>query len=352
MLLTIAIPTYNRVELLKRCLESLATQIMCLPPMFQGKVDLYVSDNCSNDGSKDFLLDFEIRFRSIRVVFNKENRGPDWNIANCYDIATGDYVLVLGDDDVLVEGALEWILLRISNGEYGLLFLKPYSGNNFINPPPNLLARDLVANSDDIILKLSDRLTFISSLVVRKDCFDRASRYLGTHLPQTYVAMEVLNKVQKHIISGRYFVFATRNNGGVVIDGIRNPPPPFGEVFIKNIFNAFGQYKNYSSLRDSLVRKIFFYYFLYEISRREEKGGVMLKTKTACDEIMGQEFFYQLVRPLMFSPHRLIRFHLLQLLSLIFRVLRGELLKFLNFWLRTHFSHARKQKFTRKKGKS
>lgn len=335
MRLTIAIPTFNRIEFLKRCLRSLASQINRLPRESQQEIDLYVSDNFSSDGTIEFLLDFQNEFESLRLNFGEKNQGPDWNIANCYDKALGDYVLVLGDDDLLIDGAIEWILNTTSKNDYGLLFLKAYSGEYFIAPPPSLLSRDLVVDSDNSILTLSDRLTFISSLVLKKNCFIQASRYLGTHLPQTYVSMEVFNKIDKHILSGKYFVFATRNNGGVVIDGVKTPPPPFGEVFILNIFNAFERYQNYLSIKKSLARKIFFYYFLYEISRRNEEGAVLSKTKGACDQIMGSELSYKFLRPLMFSQLKIVRHHVLQVLSLVLRVFRGEFLKFLNYWWQT-----------------
>ena len=103
-LLTIAIPTFNRADRLKRCLEA------CLEQTAGKSVELLVSDNASEDATQAFMTEFCKKNLAVSYVRNPENIGPDRNFLNCYNCAKGEYVLLLGDDDVLLPGAVDAIL--------------------------------------------------------------------------------------------------------------------------------------------------------------------------------------------------------------------------------------------------
>ena len=57
IMLTIAIPTYNRVTKLRRLLKIIENQLEVFSESSQVKV--IVSNNCSNDETKEFLDRFE-----------------------------------------------------------------------------------------------------------------------------------------------------------------------------------------------------------------------------------------------------------------------------------------------------
>ena len=97
-LLTIAIPTYNRKNMLKRALDSIVNQL-------NPRVEILVSDNASNDGTDDMMAE---SYPMIRYIRNKTNMGSDKNFLQCYRKAKGKYVILLGSDDRLADGAIDY----------------------------------------------------------------------------------------------------------------------------------------------------------------------------------------------------------------------------------------------------
>ena len=103
MLLTIAIPTYNRIDLLKRCLESIRNQI----GSDDSWVEVLVVDNDSPDGTYLFLE--SIKTPVLRIIKNSVNIGAENNILKVTSEAKGKYVFWLSDDDVLLDGVIEYL---------------------------------------------------------------------------------------------------------------------------------------------------------------------------------------------------------------------------------------------------
>ena len=102
--LTIAIPTYNRLEKLKICLKRLMEQKKI------EQIEIIVSDNDSTDGTGEYMTELVKKAENIHYYRNTENVGPDKNFLNCFDKAVGEYVLLLGDDDFLLPMAVEHLL--------------------------------------------------------------------------------------------------------------------------------------------------------------------------------------------------------------------------------------------------
>src|SRR5881227_721237 len=104
-LLTLAIPTYNRSGCLRRLLEMLAPQLAG-----QNCVELLISDNASTDDTPAILESICRAGLKFRLIRNDVNIGPDGNFEQCFTQATGKYVWIFGDDDVIVPDGLSIIL--------------------------------------------------------------------------------------------------------------------------------------------------------------------------------------------------------------------------------------------------
>lgn len=85
--LTIAIPTYNRLEKLKICLKRLMEQKKI------EQIEIIVSDNASTDGTGEYMTELVKKAENIHYYRNTENVGPDKNFLNCFEKAVGEYVL-------------------------------------------------------------------------------------------------------------------------------------------------------------------------------------------------------------------------------------------------------------------
>jgi len=93
--ISIVIPTYNRVELLKLSLES---ALMQDDPL----LDIVVLDNHSDDGTQDFMR--EQSDPRISYVRNDSNIGLFRNFQKAIHAARGKFITLLQDDDVLQPG--------------------------------------------------------------------------------------------------------------------------------------------------------------------------------------------------------------------------------------------------------
>jgi abequosyltransferase len=123
-LLTLAIPTYNRELYLMELLETLLPQFSLLPP---GIAELLISDNCSEDLTGGMVATFQDRGLPCRYIRNETNIGADGNFLQCLNLARGQYVWVIGDDDLLVPKALSRILSLLNQGEYDLVYLSSFA---------------------------------------------------------------------------------------------------------------------------------------------------------------------------------------------------------------------------------
>lgn len=106
-ILTIAIPTYNRLDLLKNCLNSVLTQMN----QTETDVEVLCIDNNSPDDTAKYLND--VTHPSFRYFSNQTNIGVERNILRVTSEARGDYIFWLSDDDLLLPGSIDYLKLLL-----------------------------------------------------------------------------------------------------------------------------------------------------------------------------------------------------------------------------------------------
>lgn len=95
-ILSICIPTYNRLRYLRELLGCLLPQLDDLPV---GTVSLFVRSNSSTDGTNEYCRAINRSYFAFDV--NERNIGGDRNIFTCCREADGEWVWLLGDDELL-----------------------------------------------------------------------------------------------------------------------------------------------------------------------------------------------------------------------------------------------------------
>jgi len=151
-LLTIAIPTYNRAELLDKQLTWLARAIKG----FESECEILVSDNCSSDHTQAIIQKWQTELSNITFKSHKqpENIGVLKNVTYCLTTAETEYVWTIGDDDPIQDRAVAYVINKIKqHQDLGLLFLN-FSGRNKITglpvfPPTIIGNRWFDADSED-----------------------------------------------------------------------------------------------------------------------------------------------------------------------------------------------------------
>jgi glycosyltransferase involved in cell wall biosynthesis len=103
--ISICIPTYNRADCLVNCLNSIILNNRKEDIDYQ----VCVSDNCSTDHTLKVVRDAEDRL-NIKYFAFPENVGRVKNYLNVVEMADGDFIWLLGDDDLLLPNALSAIV--------------------------------------------------------------------------------------------------------------------------------------------------------------------------------------------------------------------------------------------------
>jgi abequosyltransferase len=127
-LLTIAIPTYNRAEYLRQLLDSLLEQVRN-----ESRVEVLISDNASTDDTANLIHEKRRNGSPLTYLANEHNIGPDANFLQCFESAAGKYVWIIGDDDLLLPGAVSQVLEYLSKDEFEIAYV---SHIGFAGDPP------------------------------------------------------------------------------------------------------------------------------------------------------------------------------------------------------------------------
>lgn len=107
-ILSICIPTWNRCDLLALLLLNISKEIYGLDNI----VEVVVSDNASTDQTKKIVSE-----APIKVVYDcqKETVGFAKNLLHATTtLATGEFIWVIGDDDLLLPGSIKRVLKSIA----------------------------------------------------------------------------------------------------------------------------------------------------------------------------------------------------------------------------------------------
>lgn len=206
--LSLCISTYNRAGWVEVNLRNIFSQIG--PP--RDDLEVLVVDNTSVDHTPDVVQTYLAR-SDFRYVRNLKNVGMLGNLAVTAQRAKGEYVWIIGDDDLTRPGIIERVLQIINqNPDIGLIYMN-YGYTSEANPGNvtdltsfltnyNTLepaCPDEFAPVKSVAAKCENFFTAIYSHVYRRDhalksyCQDTSGRIFSTMLSCVPTAYYVLN---------------------------------------------------------------------------------------------------------------------------------------------------------------
>lgn len=122
MKLTIAIPTYNRCQYLEELVPILLGTIEEINGT-QKKIELLISDNASSDETKKYVTSLA-KHECLKYFRNENNLGAEANYLSCIEKASGTYVWLFGDDDLINYSGVDRVFKVIEEGDYELIIAK------------------------------------------------------------------------------------------------------------------------------------------------------------------------------------------------------------------------------------
>ena len=194
LLLSLCIPTYNRESYLRELLPALLAEVDTVNQAGQ-RVELLISDNASTDGTEAYLKG--LLCRGLKVFRNAANIGGDRNFLACVERASGAYVWLVGDDELIEAGGVGRVLARLSGERPALLILRDGgpgagAGGGSTYPDYGACVREEMKRTESFALSH----TLITANVFRKDVFDLnvATSMLYTSYAHMYGLMNGLKR--------------------------------------------------------------------------------------------------------------------------------------------------------------
>ena len=95
MKLSVIIPVYNQEELIVRAINSIPER---------DDIEIIVIDDCSIDDTLNTVRRIQQNTgKNLCVLYNRENKGVGYTVNRGLDVATGEYIVLLGSDDYFVD---------------------------------------------------------------------------------------------------------------------------------------------------------------------------------------------------------------------------------------------------------
>jgi len=114
---SIIIPTCNRPLLLKRAIESVLNQD------YENIIEIIVTDDAPNSETKKVVEEFQRKDKRIIYTINeKYKKGPTGNKNNGLDLASGEFIGILDDDDILLPDAISSLIDVYLRKGYKMIF--------------------------------------------------------------------------------------------------------------------------------------------------------------------------------------------------------------------------------------
>ena len=264
--LSICIPIYNRIEFLKRHLD----QYLKCKSLFDEKIHLFISDNCSKDDLQTLVNEYSNKGLNIDYSRNTENIGPDGNFIKCFNSAKGKYIWLLGSDDVPVDGFVESLVDILGSHDYGYLFLNHDSKE-----------RQLTEYNDpkDLLDKVHIWITFMSANIFKTEFVKNVNgeNYMGTYLIQVPYFLEGIAAGQTNAV----FNYNWIQDGN---DAANNGGYNFFKVFVDNLLSiVYEKVENHQINNDCYER---FKKSIYCNFIRSFVDGLLIRR----DKVMRQNF--------------------------------------------------------------
>ncbi len=156
------IVTYNRLALLKECLAAIEKQTY---PVHK----IIVIDNCSTDGTEEYLKTYSAR-PQLQIIRTEKNIGGAGGFSLGTKISVmdgGDYTWLMDDDTIPAPGALEALIhTATQSNEIGFVCSKVLWVDNSVHPRnmPGGIKNDIMT-CDNITAHRCEVCTFVSVLI-------------------------------------------------------------------------------------------------------------------------------------------------------------------------------------------
>ena len=181
--LSICIATLNRASFLRETLDNI------LPQTTDG-VEVVVVDGASTDNTREVVQQAAARFGRLRYVRLEKKGGVDQDYCKAVELASGVFVWLFTDDDLLKPGAVKAVLVATS-GNYNLIVVNAEVRSKdltvCLQPLRVVTLEDRIYSPntperDHMLADIGGYLSFIGAVVIKREIWLRreVKKYFGT----------------------------------------------------------------------------------------------------------------------------------------------------------------------------
>ncbi|MDR2425599.1 MAG: glycosyltransferase family 2 protein [Endomicrobium sp.] len=232
--LSICIPAYNREKYLKEALDSIINQ---LDNTNRDKVEICISDNASQDNTKELVESYKLKHPHIIYFRWDKNMGADNNYLKSVEISSGKYCWILGSDDIINCGSIKKIIqelqfqydiylcnVKVCNINMKFMYYykclkNPIASTVFQFGDNNLIEKYLKA-----IKNIAGILGYLSSTIFLKAKWDNIKgkdEFIGTAYVHSYILLSILKDKSKLKYICEYLVSYRGYNDNFALEGMQ-----------------------------------------------------------------------------------------------------------------------------------
>ncbi|MDA9885259.1 glycosyltransferase [Burkholderiaceae bacterium] len=214
-LISVCIPAYNRAGVLPALLDSILNQDF-------DDFDIVIAEDFSPERPAIAVCvsEYQQRFgEKVKYYENPQTLGYDGNLRRLIELANSDYVLFMGNDDLLASGALTAVARAVGERNNVGVVLRSYA--SFVIDPAEVVQVFRYFSEDrvfppgpDAVVTFFRRCVFISGMVFKRSSAAAlaTARFDGTLLYQQHLAGHILAKESGVYLNG---ILSYHRLGGV-----------------------------------------------------------------------------------------------------------------------------------------
>jgi glycosyltransferase involved in cell wall biosynthesis len=214
--LSICIPTYNRAHYLEQVLASIVNS---LSEKTRSQIEIVISNNASSDKTVEIISFYQQNLPEIswNVIHQTTNIGSI-NVVVTTKYATGKYIWIVSDDDIVSKFSIEYILQVLQEKtdlKSLILEYSTFKENTLNKKQMPLKIKETLLNKDQALSVLSTNITFLSILIFEnKNLQIEQAIKNSSHLPQCYLFADQISQGQVAHLSGAGIYVRENNSGG------------------------------------------------------------------------------------------------------------------------------------------
>ena len=239
MKLSIAIPTYNRSYFLDNNLKQLLKE-------YNNNFEIIIQDNASTDNTEEIVEKYIKSGLPIIYERNLTNLGWTKNFEICFKKVKTKYMILLGDDDIIVNGGVDIILNNINEYNPDLIFMNAFSIKNYNKEYYASKNDSQQFDLDEFLCETILQFRLISSYVINTEYVKKVKEFSG-NFAHLHVVFETLSNAKKFIKINNKLIGSFINNSD--FDHKVN----FSDIYVKEFFLLFNKYLSTTLSSTSIV---------------------------------------------------------------------------------------------------